>query len=132
MGGKNDVVSVLFTTDYPKEQKGQKMNPKISLTDKIKKSKFSDELIYDLDGISAGDIVNAEAQGTIEGLKQKKRAFCQIHVNDTSLKTVSRLFILLQCTAYYFCLLEGVDPFSNPDVDLGKEKAREIIRTKKD
>lgn len=125
MGGANDVVSVLFTTDYPKELK-------IKLSDNIKKSKFSDELIYDLENISAGEIINAEAQGTVEGLRQKKRSFCQIHVNDTSLETISRLFIMLQCTAYYFCILEGVDPFSNPDVDLGKEKAREIIRSKRE
>ncbi|MBN2881339.1 hypothetical protein JXM83_04780 [Candidatus Woesearchaeota archaeon] len=117
MGGANDIVSVLFTRDYPCENL-------ISVPDELK----INDLVSDLQGISPGEIVNCEAQGTIEGLNEKGRSFVQIHVPDVNVSTISRLFVLLQGVAYYFCLLEGVDPFSNPDVDIGKEKAREIIK----
>lgn len=118
MGGKNDITSVIFTRKYSETNK-------IEVDEKF----FDiDKLCEDLNGVSSGDIINAEAQGTMEGLSMKNRDFINIDVNDTNLETISKLFILLQSIAYYFCLLEEVDPFSNPDVDLGKEKARNIIK----
>ena len=54
--------------------------------------------------------------------------FCHIELTKPTLKEVTRIFMLAQFLAYFLSRFLDVNPFDNPDVDLGKEFARKMLK----
>lgn len=83
-----------------------------------------------LKGRTANDIINIEAKATMKAYEKLNIGYVNINLDNPTLKEVVKTFILSQCLAYYLSKLLRVNPFDNPDVDLGKEYAREALHHK--
>lgn len=108
-GGKHNIIPLILTV-------------KESLVDfKFEKGSL-------LKSKSANDIVNIEAKSTMSAFSELRIPFCHIELTKPTLKEVTRIFMLAQFLAYFLSRFLDVNPFDNPDVDLGKEFARKMLK----
>lgn len=87
-----------------------------------------DELAY-LGARSIGDIVAASARATVETLVAHKRPVRLLSVPVIDEAAMGGLFMHFMLETILTANLLGVDPFDQPAVDEGKERARAYLKT---
>jgi len=112
-GSKGFVSPILWTTDETKY-------------DYILNSNFE----Y-INGKSANDIINFQADATFQALVEKKVPSAKISVRDIDLKSIAELIALIQTSVYIFCVMLDVNWADNPSVNIGKEICNTALKANK-
>ncbi len=114
LGGSSSSVSpILWTTDEEKHD--------YSLSSKID---F-------INGKSAEEIINFQADATFQALIEKEVPSTKISSKDVYLKSIAELISLIQASIYYFCTMINVNWATNPSVIIGKEICNNALKMNK-
>ena len=74
-----------------------------------------------IDGNSAQEIVNYQADATFQALLDQKVPAAKISIENPDETNIGTLVAFIQSTVYYLCLLLNVNWANNPKVNIGKE-----------
>jgi glucose-6-phosphate isomerase len=74
-----------------------------------------------LGGHTLGELLSAERRATTEALRQRGRPSMTLEVEELTAHTLGGLFMLFEVATVFAGALYGVDPLSQPGVELGKE-----------
>jgi glucose-6-phosphate isomerase len=88
-----------------------------------------DDALSFMAGRTIGDVVAAQAQASMDALKQKGHPVRHIHVNRADEKTVGALLMHFMLETIIIGDILEVDPFDQPAVELGKILTREYLQS---
>jgi len=111
-GTKGIVIPILWTI--------KNENPDVFLTSSIS---------Y-VDGQSAQNIVNYQANATFQALIQQRVPSVKISIEEPSEGNIGHLVGFILSSIYYLCLLLNVNWANNPKVIIGKEICNEALKEK--
>jgi glucose-6-phosphate isomerase len=80
-----------------------------------------------LAGRDLSDVLAAEADGTARALVEKGRPLVKLQLPSINPQSIGALLLLQQLQTALAGALYGVDPFTQPGVDAGKQAALEIL-----
>ncbi len=81
-----------------------------------------------LDKNKLGDVINANCYATIESLSESDCLIREIRFKKFSDKAMGEFLMFLMLETILLGYMLEIDPFSQPAVEVGKEKARNILR----
>ncbi len=76
-------------------------------------------------------VFDAEAQGTLEALREAGRPVVEIGLPRIGPELLGELLLMQQLQTALAGTLRGVDPFTQPGVEAGKRAAMRILREQK-
>ncbi|MHA1700520.1 MAG: hypothetical protein ACTSWN_16905 [Promethearchaeota archaeon] len=82
-------------------------------------------------GKTAGQTVNYQANATFEALLTKSVPSAMIVLSEPTVKNIGMLIAFIQSTVYYLCMLFDVNWESNPNVLIGKQICNEAMNENK-
>ncbi|UCC19263.1 MAG: hypothetical protein JSV62_14345 [Promethearchaeota archaeon] len=81
-----------------------------------------------VDGISAQNIINYQADATFQALIQQKVPSAKFTIENPSEKNIGNLIALILSIVYYLCLLLNVNWANNPKVIIGKQICNDALK----
>ena len=83
-----------------------------------------------IDGNSAQEIVNYQADATFQALIKQNVPTSKLSIESPSISDIAQLIAFIQSTVYYLCLLLDVNWANNPKVNIGKKICNEALKNK--
>jgi glucose-6-phosphate isomerase len=83
--------------------------------------------IQRLKNFTLKDLLSAELKGTMEAFKTVERSYCHLQLEEITAANMGKLILFFESLTVLVGLLFEIDPFNQPGVELGKQKAWEIL-----
>jgi glucose-6-phosphate isomerase len=122
-GGKKNMVGCFIVVD-----KNKKSKEKIKVPKKIQNLILRDGKIVDLGKNTYSDALKAEFTGTLKDARRRKIPNIVIRLEKLDEETVGEYLAFWHYVTVYLCILNGVNPFNQPEVDYSKKISFELRR----
>lgn len=117
-GGKKDVVPFFFRSEANETRK-------INVSEKYRDTDIRGRKLGELDGKDLSNSLKSEYIGVKQALRDENMPYITLTLEELSHRSIGRLMAFIQITAVYFARFQGVDPFTQPDVEKSKNKGFE-------
>jgi len=107
------------------------VSPILWTTDEEKLDFILSSKIDFINGKSAGEIINFQADATFQALIEREVPSVKIACEDLNLRSIGELISLIQTSIYYFCLMIDVNWATNPSVIIGKDICNNALKMNK-
>ena len=117
-GGKNDMVPFFIRSEANEARK-------IDIPENLSDIDLRGRELGDLDDIGLSESLNSEYIGVKGALNQEDIPHVTLTLTELSYRAAGEMIGFMQVLAVYFARLQGVDPFTQPDVEKSKKKGFE-------
>lgn len=117
-GGRKDIVPLFFRSEANEKRK-------ITVDDELTDIDVRGRQLGDLNGKELSDSLESEYVGVKQALEDEGMPYITLTLEQLSHRSIGKLMAFLQITAVYFARFQGVDPFTQPDVEKSKQKGLE-------
>ena len=118
--GRQDSVGIFLTADSGAEVR-------LAAPENIRAIRCRNLTLGQLDGVSLGEVLHTEFQGTWQDTVEKGIPAFHLHVGEINPRTVGRLIAFWQYAAFYSSVLREVNPFNQPGVERSKQYIFELL-----
>ena len=117
-GGAKDIMPLFFTSKAHQKEE-------LQVPEEIEDIDLRGRKLGELDGETYSSALESEFKGVEKALEEEERPFTVLSVQSVDYRSMGKLMAFLQYLAVYSAELRGVDPYSQPDVEMSKEKGFE-------
>ncbi|WP_414837630.1 hypothetical protein ACK3SF_05160 [Candidatus Nanosalina sp. VS9-1] len=117
-GGENDMVPFFIRSEANEARK-------ITVPDEIQDIDLRGRDLGELNGIDLSESLKSEYRGVKEALEEEDMPHVTLTLTDLSYQAAGEMVAFMQILAVYFARFQGVDPFTQPDVEKSKRKGFE-------
>ncbi|MDR1433207.1 MAG: glucose-6-phosphate isomerase [Puniceicoccales bacterium] len=94
----------------------------------VLKSRDSDSIGVDADGMTSGDYLNGFALGTMGALAENGTKIIHISLDKLSARELGGLIAVFERAVGFYGSMVGINAYNQPGVEAGKKAATEILR----
>ena len=117
-GGRNDMIPFFMRSEANEARK-------INVPDNLKDIDLRGRELGELDGKDLSELLGSEYKGVEEALETEDMPYVTLTLTEMSHQAIGEMMAFLQILAVYFARFQGVDPFTQPDVEKSKKKGFE-------
>jgi glucose-6-phosphate isomerase len=114
-GGPKNMAGIFVTVLQPRQ------DISITVPEAVADLPLRDGKLAMLNGIKLHQSLLSEAQGTMTDAKEQGIPWAHLEIDQITPEAIGDYLVFWQFVAYYLAMLEGVDPFDQPQVERSKE-----------
>ena len=114
-GGKNDMIPFFIRSEANEARK-------ISVPENLSDIDLRGRKLGELDEVDLSESLKSEYRGVKEALEEEDMPHVTLTLTELSYGAAGEMVAFMQILAVYFARFQGVDPFTQPDVEKSKNK----------
>jgi glucose-6-phosphate isomerase len=116
IGGKKNMVGIFISIENQRDEL-----TKTEIPSQLKDVVIRDGVLEDMDNVSLSEALKFEYSGTKQHAIENKIPIIDIKLDRLNSQNIAEFIAFWHMTVYYLAILEGVDPFDQPEVERSKE-----------